>query len=373
MWSELKRLKSELDALKRPTTATASASIDIDVDPQVRSNVQQLRSANSTQLRTANVSQLSVSAKPKKQLSSATITHPRDEDVRPSTQATENQNALTIHPTDHHDPLQDELNEVPEDDNVDESSEEENGGDEDMFQDIVNSIDIRGDEEIPGEPVPQIWADKINLAWRTKIGKTAHSSLMQKYRTPSNLDALKVPQMNNEVWKLCNKWQKKADLNMSASQRTLIKVVSAVLGLQNVFGNSASQATKQIVFQTTADIVSLLGKVNRELSSKRKISARPALVGDYKSLAVTTKESEENLFGDTLTQDIKDVNIRRKIGEYPSRRREWRGNRAGRGGYRAYNNTYNNNAGDSFLWRGRGRNRQDYRTNQNQNQRQNNY
>ena len=41
------------------------------------------------------------------------------------------------------------------------------------------------------------------------------------------------------------------------------------------------------------------------------ISARSVLV-DYNSLATTTKETEENLFGYNLTQDIKDANIRRK-------------------------------------------------------------
>jgi hypothetical protein len=171
-----------------------------------------------------------------------------------------------------------------------------------MFENMVGAVDIQGDDEVPGVPLAQIWADKINLAWTTKIGKTAQNFLMQKYRTPSNLNKLKVPQMNNEIWKLCNKWQKKADLQMGAAQRTLIKVVSAVLQLQNSTASLMSIATRQVAMQTTADIVALLGKVNRELAAKRKISARPVLSGDYKSLATTTKVSGDNLFGDTLTQ-----------------------------------------------------------------------
>ena len=115
--------------------------------------------------------------------------------------------------------------------------------------------------------------------------------------------------------------------------------------------------------QTTADIVSMLGKVNREMASKRKISARPVLLGDYKSLATTTEASGENLFGDNLTQDIKDVNIRRKIADpnaYGYRNYNYgrRGN-SSRGNYNhGYSqSSYNSNSYGSFLWRGRGRGR----------------
>ena len=59
-------------------------------------------------------------------------------------------------------------------------------------------------------------------------------------------EKLKVPQLNTEIWKLCNKWQRKADLNMSAAQRTIIKVVSAVLQLQNSMTVGATRATRQI-------------------------------------------------------------------------------------------------------------------------------
>ena len=302
MWDELKRLQQELSVLKNPK------SKDIDV----------------------NVGQ-STSGRKVKQLSSATITGPQvgqtqaaqiqqnddaaqiqqnDAAQVQQNQTGENQDEITISANDTaNDPLQWELENQSEEDS---DEDQEVVIDDKMFETLVEAVDINGEEEVPGAPITQSWADKINLAWKTKVGKTNHSTLLKKYRTPSNLDGLKIPSMNNAIWKLCNKWQKKADLNMAASQRTLIKVVSAVLGIQTVCTTS-SVASQQVLMQTTADIVTLLGKVNREISLRRKISARSVLVGDYKSLATTTKETEENLFGDNPTQDIKDVNIRRKI------------------------------------------------------------
>ena len=225
-----------------------------------------------------------------------------------------------------------------------------------MFADLVQGVNIEGDSERPGPPITQVWADKINLAWKTKIGKVTHTALLQKYKTASNLTALAVPAVNKEIWKPLSKWQKKADLNMTSCQRSLIGVVSAVLELHDNV-KTLDRTTRQTAMQTAADIISLLGKVNRELMARRKISARSVLIGDYKSLATTTEASVEHLFGDNLTQDIKDVNLRRKIadqnGYYRPYKREWRQNR---GAYN-YNNNNNSYSSSHFLWRGRGRSR----------------
>ena len=213
-------------------------------------------SATSTQLRSAKREQLSTVKPPTSQLrSSANVTRKQR-----NIPETEPEDTVSIQDNDVDDPLQAELQQQQHDVEEDSSDEEDDDG---LFENMVGAIDIQGEEEVPGLPLTQIWADKINLAWKTKIGRTAHNSLLQKYKTPSNLDALKVPTMNNEIWKLCNKWQKKADLNMSASQRTLIKVVAAVLELQSSFTSAMNRATRQVAMQTTADVVALLGKVNR--------------------------------------------------------------------------------------------------------------
>ena len=342
MWKVLAKLTEEVKSLKRPQKTSLSGETSkrakiavtddgkaydrpsssrhepMEVETQLRSATpKQLSSATVTQLKTATKEQLS-SAQKNRQLSSA------ENDI---------DDTVTIQEEENDDPLRIELQqETLQHEDADESSEEEDVAGDDIFQDMVGAIDIQGEEEAPGTPLLQVWADKINLAWKTKTNKTAVNALMQKYKIPKNLDALKVPAMNKEIWKPLNKWQKKADLNLSSCQRNLIKVVSAVLKLHDNF-TSLSRSTRQVAMQTTVDVVSLLGKVNRELASRRKMSARPALFGDYKSLATTTDMSEENLFGDNLTQDIKDVNLRRKIVDPMSY------------GYRQYNTRRGNNRG----------------------------
>lgn len=399
MWKELKRLKQQMNSLKRPRENDVSSNakgessakknkMDIDVATRPAfhhpgsskdTNERQLSSAKPKQLSSATSSQLRSVIKGKQlsssaqssQLSSATS---KPKTVVKSLASQNDDNELDIHEEDVEDPLRIEAEEIQrtgnDNDDVDDVSSDEDIDDieeegENIFADLVKAVTIEGDKEKPGPPVDDDWAEKINSAWKTKMNKLSHTHMLQKYKIASNLNALKVPSVNKEIWKPLSKWQKKADLNMTSCQRSLISAVSAVMKLSDYIG-SLPRATRQIAMQTAADIVSLLGKVNRELMTRRKISARSVLVGDYKTLATTTEVSEENLFGDNLTQDIKDVNIRRKIADpnaYTYRgsdRRHWRSHRG------AYNNNYNNYGnGNSFLWRGRGRSRPYNRASQN--------
>ena len=297
MWKEIRRLQGELESLKRPRedapSATSSAKrkkteIDVsgdtgafdrpsssrhtEVEIKPKGSRKQLSSAKSSQLSSAsNVTQLRSANL--SQLSSATG----------STQNENQEDAVQLHEVeDNDDPLRVETDEIQRNADPQEPEEEDEvSSDEDeidvpdetnIFANLVEGVNIEGDSERPGPAITQVWADKINLAWKTKIGKLTHTALLQKYKTASNLTALAVPQVNKEIWKPLNKWQKKADLNMTSCQRSLIGVVSAVLKLHDNV-RTLDRETRQTAMQTAADIVSLLGKVNRELMARRKISA----------------------------------------------------------------------------------------------------
>ena len=396
MLKALQKLQTEINSLKRPRKGKKA---ELSKKPKIETSSLNVtafeRPCSSRPKEAMEGNQLSSGTKLKqlssantKQLKSATRQLRSESNVAKAsstnnTVSEENENIISIQANDEDDPLLREQAEIQlqvvdeqetqgaddllEEDNDSSEDEPDEENDEGILEEIVGAVDIQGDDEIPGPPLIQVWADKVNQAWKNKISKVATNALLQKYRTPSNLDELKVPKMNKEIWKLCNKWQKKADLNMTACQRYLIKVVTAVLRLNDLLA-TLPRSTRQIAMQITADSVALLGKVNRELASKRKISARPALIGDYKSLATNTEVSGEQLFGDNLTQDIKDVQTRRKIGDpYANsyRTNTYGTRRFARGNYSNYS-PYSQSNSNSFLWRGRGRGRPNQRNPQNQ-------
>ena len=106
---------------------------------------------NSQQLSTAKSKQLSPAKKP-------TVSDSSEEEIE-------------LHPGKENDPLAQEVNE----ENMEVESTDDEGQDDDIFDDIVGSINIGGDDELlTGEPVPTSWADKLNTAWKTKIPKASY-------------------------------------------------------------------------------------------------------------------------------------------------------------------------------------------------------
>ncbi len=397
MWDTLRSLQNEIKQLKRMRSNDADGEfsgvtskkkkLDVSLSSSNRAygadtvrdenprNDSQLRSAKRSQLRSAQAA-TETSVAPKQTLKSV-IKIPINSGIRdtPSSTRTRSVSAdpprddhIDIRPTTDEDPLALELQNVggtPRDDlfggyetdNVDEEDmahdDDEDVGEND-FGDLVDAIQIRGEEELPGPALLATWADKINLAWKTKIAKNVQTVLLAKYPLPENLTELKIPRMNDEMWNMLNKWQRKSDLTMANTQRAITKGVAAVLKLYD-YMTELPRSTRQVALQTVTDIVSMLGMVNRELVFKRKVSVRPSLKPEYKTLSSSTKATSTNLFGDNLTQDIKDTQVKRKIGTgdnsswfkqfdqnryHGSRRSSFRGSSSSHG---------------SFLVRGRGR------------------
>ena len=386
--SVILNLQDEVKSLKRgkksPQRECKKQCIDVTSEDRVRPrssrnydneiSPSQLSTGKSKQLssvqKTQSVSapKIQLSSVPHKQLSPAKNVSQSIPQVQGDTSDSDDDNddSVALHvDSDDDDPLAQEQQDVQQQQDDGNSSEEEED-DGNIFDDLVGSINLGGDDDLLcGLPLPDTWAQKVNLAWKTKLQKTSFNTLMLKYRTPSNLTDYKIPRMNKGIWDLCSKWQKKSDLSMSASQRTLVKAVTAVLKLHDYFSNQP-RSTRQIAMQTTIDIISFLGKVNTDLTAKRKVAARACLQGDYKNLSTSTSVTE-NLFGDNMAQDIKDINTIRRIGaansgyRYNSRRNS-RGSGSFRGGYRGYSGNYDSG---HFLWRGRGRGRPPYRASQN--------
>ena len=174
-----------------------------------------LSSALKKQLSPAKKNQLRSGRK--QQLRSETYETPENEQEDSDEHQEEDELAIDAH-EDGDDPLHREqveiqtLNNPQIDTDNDESSDDEEPGN--FFHEMVGAIDIHGEEDVPGEALVQSWAEKLNLAWKTKISKTVLTAILQKYRTPSNLTDLNIPKMNREIWNMCDKWQKILLCNM---------------------------------------------------------------------------------------------------------------------------------------------------------------
>ncbi|XP_066915157.1 uncharacterized protein [Clytia hemisphaerica] len=229
------------------------------------------------------------------------------------------------------------------------STSPKNKNDE-IGEDIFSEIKVTNSSDSQGEKISESWAKIINDSFHGRKEKDDIKKLREMFPTPKNC-TLPTPKLNIEIWQLLNAFQKRSDVSLKMIQRNIIAGTSGIIELvQDVLNNKADK--KQLV-QKSTDIIGLLGHASNEISLKRKQYIKTALKDEYKDLvSITNQEdskskSSEKLFGENLSECIKDLKLRNKLkGPTTSTRGKHRGGYSGR--FQPYNKD-----NSSFLGYGR--------------------
>ena len=207
---------------------------------------------------------------------------------------------------------------------------------EDDYEGLIGTLDFVTATEAAGPDINTAWAERLKSVWMEDNNLHSMKPLYEKYKVPSNCDTICAPTMNPEMKRLmASKWDKKSDITYSGMQKTLTKVFSAAIQLNELnMAKTHTQASKAQGMQITADITTMLGHVSYELSNQRKFHLGRVIQPHFRPLcAKDTVKPTKLLFGENVTQLIKDVQIKNKIGFRDDSRR---GRPAGKGSFLAY-------------------------------------
>ena len=143
--------------------------------------------------------------------------------------------------------------------------------------------------------------------------------LIPKYDRPQNCEKLVVPKVNQQIWVKLQKRQKLTDLRFSHIQESVVK--ASVAGTkcidQLLKANDKSSPDLRQTMGSLTDAVALLGHGHYEMSMTRRLMHKPALnkeVADVWCSPQTPVTS--NLFGDDLSQQLKDIQKNCQLGRY---------------------------------------------------------
>ena len=190
-----------------------------------------------------------------------------------------------------------------------------------------------------GAKINDDWAKTLNESWKSRKDKDDVKKLRADYPVPENCEFY-APKLNIELWQLLSSLQRKSDVKMATVQRNIISAASASLSIANdVLENKIDIKN---VLQKTSDIIGLLGHASSDLSFKRKLFIRSVLKDEYKDLVSVNTEETEKLFGDNLSQNIKDLNLRNKLKQRSSYTRKDSNSRKPYSSGYSQNNNYNN-------------------------------
>ena len=135
-----------------------------------------------------------------------------------------------------------------------------------------------------------------------------------------------TPKVNLELWKLLSSWQRKSDVKFMSIQKSLVRTMNASLSiLSKIYSGDFSM---QIITQKTTDTLPILGEASHELSLARRVFIRSIINSEYKDLYSNSQPVTEFLFGDNLSQVIKELNLTNKLGSRPINKHSYSRNKS---------------------------------------------
>ncbi|XP_046581251.1 uncharacterized protein LOC124288767 [Haliotis rubra] len=200
-------------------------------------------------------------------------------------------------------------------------------------------------------------SDLIDGLVATRLDEKQRAELFDKHLCPANVQKLKPPRVNTGIWQSMDLEARQRDAKSQKLQeiflRGLVPLISAVDKLNDMSNRKSSdhELVNKVssVMGDIVDGVALIASGNYELSIKRRDAIRQNLRAEYKPLCSHSNPVTEFLFGDDLSDKIKDLSETNKLvsrlaspgrqmsvrGRGSARGRGWRGR--GRATFLEYN------------------------------------
>ena len=169
-------------------------------------------------------------------------------------------------------------------------------------------------KEVYGPKVHDNLANMVNLGMKASFSNTATKDLMSKYQVPQNCEFLRVPLINPELWnsESLQDSYRDNDKLMYKNQKLITKAMVPIVQIMNSCLEKNDSVNNRL-FDLASDAFSMMAYVHRDQSNIRRQLLKPAVSKPYRKLCNASTPVTENLFGDDLHKQIKDMNESRKF------------------------------------------------------------
>ena len=197
-----------------------------------------------------------------------------------------------------------------------------------------------------GDNIDSVVATSLQYMLTNKLAEKPLNEMLDRYDTPGNARNLCVPKVNPQIWDSLKPHSRNVDLKLQKVQKLLIKGTIALAK-----GTDEPNEDQQ-------NALTSLAAAHYEMNMLRRELIKPGLQEKFSQLCKNTVPVTENLFGNDLSRQIKDIaEVHRATGKVA---------RYGHGRFNPYNRRGRGYQSSSFLGRGGSQNRQQtYRQNNN--------
>jgi len=185
-----------------------------------------------------------------------------------------------------------------------------NGSSEDESEDLFGNIEEEYDiDEKCGPPVSEKLAGIVNKMARAKLTDELVKEKLNKFKRPKNCDKLVSVKVNPEIWCKITSKAKSRDRKIQKIQGVLMKATAGLAYLTDKLSKSDKESALTVI-----NSMALIMHANCELHHRRRDLIKPDLNWSYQQICSEQLQVTNWLFGDELTQKIRDINTTNKVG-----------------------------------------------------------
>ena len=181
---------------------------------------------------------------------------------------------------------------------------------------VLSSLKQDLQKEETGPKIDSELANIINTLIKDGLPEEKLQDKMNKYHRSENCESLTKVRVNQAVWDNLSPFVRSQDVRMQKVQTSLFKGMCALTGMINkLVEHIPTFPVGNELLQEATDAFALFANANTELNHRRRELIKPDLHNDYKHLCSSSLAITDQLFGDDLPKQVKDLTEVNRVGK----------------------------------------------------------
>ncbi|KAJ8021978.1 hypothetical protein HOLleu_39334 [Holothuria leucospilota] len=158
-----------------------------------------------------------------------------------------------------------------------------------------------------GPPVHEKVASLLENVSKEKLSQATMKERCQKYDRPNNIESLQPTQVNKLIWDQLKTYTRNRDMKIQRVQFLNMKAMTALTVMLNEILIAKGTMDKETIMTRATDALALLGSANIDLNQVRRDLIKPELKAEYRGLSSNSSQNSVLLFGDDISQQMRDI------------------------------------------------------------------
>lgn len=187
------------------------------------------------------------------------------------------------------------------------------GSDDPKFEQVLKGLsEFFSCEEDKGPKINESFANIFQSSLRKKPGAELTEKLCKKYPRPENVENMRVPKTNDQVFSVMNKGPKYVDIGIQKAQLMLLKGLGPIITIIDDIGKGKKQPMETYL-ESCMDSLRLVTAAFSSLSQVRKDVVRNDVKEMTKLCTWETPVGKEDLFGVDVMKKLDEVKKSKKL------------------------------------------------------------